>query len=141
MCIIPCLLYGCQTWALTEQLENKIKICQNGIERSIIGVKRRDRVKLQEIKCKTKFKNAHIVYKQLKWRWTGHMLREEKGKWTKLITEWYPRDGKRKRGRQFKRWDDDIKKIAGILWTRAAKDRNKWKSLEEAFVERQAVTE
>lgn len=49
-CILPCLSYGCQTWALTENLLNKLKVCQNGIERSVIGVKRIDRVKLHDIK-------------------------------------------------------------------------------------------
>lgn len=137
MCILPCLLYGCQTWAMTEQLANKIKVCQNSIERSTIGVKRKDREKLKDIKSKTKFKNAYTTYKQLKWRWTGHMAREKKEKWTRLITEWYPIDGKRNRGRQTKRWEDDFRKIAGPTWIRTAKNRTEWRSLEEAFVGRQ----
>ncbi|XP_028043817.1 uncharacterized protein LOC114253223 [Bombyx mandarina] len=78
-------------------------------------------------------------FQRLKWRWSGHMIREKKEKWTSLITEWYPRDGKRNRGRQTKRWEDDIIKIAGTTWTRTAKDRTQWKSLEEAFVEGQAA--
>ncbi|GBP62241.1 hypothetical protein EVAR_44649_1 [Eumeta japonica] len=68
------------------------------------------------------------------------MLREEKEKWTRLITEWYPRGNKRSKGRQHKRWEDDIKQIAGAKWTRIARDRETWKSLEEAFVAGQAVT-
>ncbi|GBP25976.1 LINE-1 retrotransposable element ORF2 protein [Eumeta japonica] len=65
---------------------------------------------------------------------------EEKEKWTRLITEWYPRGNKRSKGRQHKRWEDDIKQIAGAKWTRIARDRETWKSLEEAFVAGQAVT-
>ncbi|GBP35255.1 hypothetical protein EVAR_19475_1 [Eumeta japonica] len=60
-------------------------------------------------------------------------------KWSRLVTEWYPRDGKRSRGRPNKRWEDDLRKIAGSVWSRLARDRDKWKSLEEAFVDRQAV--
>ena len=111
------------------------------MERSVIGAKRRDKVRLENIKNKTKFKNIQTVYKTLKWKWTGHMLREGIEKWTRQITEWYPRDGKRNKGRQTKRWEDDLKKIAGPEWTRIAKDRIKWKALEEAFVERQAEIE
>ncbi|XP_062532931.1 uncharacterized protein LOC134201702 [Bombyx mori] len=96
-CILPCLTYGCQTWALTEKLTNKIQVCQNSIERSVIGVKRRDKVRLSEIKRLTKFKNAIQISRTLKWRWTGHILREKYEKWTKIITEWYPRDGCRKK--------------------------------------------
>ncbi|KAJ2941256.1 hypothetical protein O0L34_g3453 [Tuta absoluta] len=138
-CILPCLTYGCQTWALTEEQNYKIKVCQNSIERSVIGVKRRDKVRLTDIKKTTKFKKVDSVYKQLKWRWTGHMLREPKEKWSKIITEWYPRGCKRSRGRPTKRWEDDLKKVAGPAWIHTAKDRSKWKSLEEAYVERQAI--
>ncbi|GBP84317.1 hypothetical protein EVAR_66305_1 [Eumeta japonica] len=45
----------------------------------------------------------------------------------------------RSKGRQTKRWEDDLKKVAGPLWLRTAKQRHKWKALEEAFVERQTV--
>ncbi|GBP16279.1 hypothetical protein EVAR_93647_1 [Eumeta japonica] len=38
-----------------------------------------------------------------------------------------------------KKWEDDFKKIAGPVWTRLATDRNTWKSLEEAFVEKQTI--
>ncbi|GBP50432.1 Putative uncharacterized transposon-derived protein F52C9.6 [Eumeta japonica] len=138
---MPCLLYGCQTWALTELQENKLKVCQNSMERSILGIKRSDGVKLEIIKKKTKFKNVHTAYRQIKWRWTGHMSRENIEKWSRLVTEWYPRDGKRSRGRPNKRWEDDLRKIAGPVWSRLARDRDKWKSLEEAFVDRQAVQE
>ncbi|GBP29170.1 hypothetical protein EVAR_17708_1 [Eumeta japonica] len=68
------------------------------------------------------------------------MLREEKEKWTRLIAEWYPRGNKRSRGRQHKRREDDTRQIAGAKWTRIARDRETWKTLEEAFVAGQAVT-
>ncbi|GBP38882.1 hypothetical protein EVAR_32398_1 [Eumeta japonica] len=45
----------------------------------------------------------------------------------------------RSKGRQTKRWEDDLKKVAGPLWLHTAKQRNEWKALEEAFAERQAV--
>ncbi|GBP03547.1 Retrovirus-related Pol polyprotein from type-2 retrotransposable element R2DM; Endonuclease [Eumeta japonica] len=83
--------------------------------------------------------SVKAAYRQIKWRWTGHMSRENIEKWSRLVTEWYPRDGKRSRGRPNKRWEDDLRKIAGPVWSRLARDRDKWKSLEEAFVDRQAV--
>ncbi|GBP58531.1 hypothetical protein EVAR_34533_1 [Eumeta japonica] len=45
----------------------------------------------------------------------------------------------RSKGRQTETMEDDLKKVAGPLWLRTAKQRNEWKALEEAFVERQAV--
>ncbi|GBP53728.1 hypothetical protein EVAR_39882_1 [Eumeta japonica] len=52
--------------------------------------------------------------------------------WTKLITEWYPRESNRSKGRQTKRWEDDLKKVAGPLWLRTAKQRNEWKALDSS---------
>ena len=62
----------------------------------------------------------------------------EEEKWTRLITEWYPRDSRSSKGRPDTRWEDDFKKIAGPEWTRVAKNKIKWKALGEAFVEGQA---
>ncbi|GBP21445.1 hypothetical protein EVAR_12046_1 [Eumeta japonica] len=39
-----------------------------------------------------------------------------------------------KRGRQAKRWMDDIRKIGEATWSRKARDREEWKRLEEAYV-------
>ncbi|XP_028036460.1 uncharacterized protein LOC114247653 [Bombyx mandarina] len=45
----------------------------------------------------------------------------------------------RKKGRQPKRWEDEIKSVAGPHWSRMAKNRKYWQSLEEVFVERHPV--
>lgn len=47
--------------------------------------------------------------------------------------EKYPRDGKRKRRSQFKRWEDEFKLTEGLYWRR---DRIHWKMLKEAFAKR-----
>uniref|UniRef100_A0A2H1WCW2 SFRICE_022111 n=1 Tax=Spodoptera frugiperda TaxID=7108 RepID=A0A2H1WCW2_SPOFR len=44
--------------------------------------------------------------------------------------------GKRSRGRQVRRWEDDLKQTAGPFWLRVARDRIHWKELEEAYVKR-----
>lgn len=65
-------------------------------------------------------------------------MRDTKGKWSQAVTEWYPRDGKRNRGRQFTRWEDEIKLTAGPNWRRVTRDRRQWKTLEEAYAKRHA---
>ncbi|GBP51584.1 hypothetical protein EVAR_42765_1 [Eumeta japonica] len=35
-----------------------------------------------------------------------------------IITDWYPREGRRNRGRQSKRWEDELKLTAGPKWRR-----------------------
>lgn len=51
------------------------------------------------------------------------MPRESKEKWTKIITEWYPRNSKRNNGRQIKKWEDDFEKMAGPVWVRMARGK------------------
>lgn len=138
-CILPCLTYGCQTWALTQKHLLKLRTCQRGMERSMLGVTLKDRNKAEDIRSITKVEDIINKIKLLKWRWTGHMTRDSRLKWTKILTEWQPRDGKRKRGRQVKRWMDDIKSIGGTIWSRTANKREEWKQLEEAYVSKDTL--
>ncbi|CAH2098078.1 unnamed protein product [Euphydryas editha] len=65
--------------------------------------------------------------KKLKLRWTGQVIRNKKDKRIKDVIEWYPIQYKRKKGRQRRRWEDDIKRIAGTTWRRKTQDRRKKK--------------
>ena len=48
--------------------------------------------------------------------------------------DWQPRTGKTKRGRQRRRWRDDIRVYAGITWTRTARNGNEWHLHEDGYV-------
>lgn len=136
MCILPCLTYGCETWSLTKFSRDKLAKCQRAMERSIVGCKRKDRIRNCDLRDKTKLTDILSQIDKQKWRWSGHMMRDIQGKWSKKVTEWYPRDGQRSRGRQRRRWSDDIKLTAGHLWSRVAQDRPQWKALGEAYAKR-----
>lgn len=135
-CILPCITYGCETWALTKHHRNMLEHCQRAMERSMIGIKKQDKIRNIVIRSKTKVTDILTRIDSLKWRWTGHMLRGTQEKWSSIITHWYPRDGRRNRGRQSKRWEDELKLTAGPKWRRVARDRVQWKLLEEAFAKR-----
>ncbi|CAB3252101.1 unnamed protein product [Arctia plantaginis] len=136
-CILPCITYGCETWALTKRHRDKLARCQRSMERSMLGLKLIDKVTSKDIRRQTKLTDILSRIDQLKWRWTGHMLRCKKEKWSKQVTVWYPRDGTRSRGRKAIRWEDDLKMTLGPLWMRVAADRMQWRDLEEAFAVRQ----
>ncbi|GBP34687.1 hypothetical protein EVAR_31556_1 [Eumeta japonica] len=109
------------------------------MEKSMMGIKKIDKVR------STKRKNWGNTYiyiisriDQQKWRWTEHMIRDPQGKWSKIVSDWYPRHGKRSRGRQQTKWEDDLKLTAGHHWRRAARDRTPWKMLEEAYAKTHA---
>ena len=49
-----------------------------------------------------------VKIKEAKWRWAGHVMRRDDNRWTRRVTEWQPRNGKRTRGRQKRRCRDDL---------------------------------
>lgn len=54
MCLIPCLSYASQTWPLSTKKIHKLKLCQNRIERKLLGLKLSDKVKTKDIRKITK---------------------------------------------------------------------------------------
>lgn len=131
-CILPVLTYGCQTWALTKEHYRKLEVCQRSMERSMLNKKKLDKIRNTTIRKITKLENISYTVRKNKWRWTGHTMRGAE-KWSKIVTNWYPTYKKRNRGRQFKRWEDEIKSFAGPLWSRTTEDREQWRKLEEAY--------
>ncbi|CAG4915287.1 unnamed protein product [Colias eurytheme] len=73
-CILPSLTYGAQTWALTSKQSGALRVCQNKMERSILNLKLRDKVKLKNIRSKTKVMDVTYTVKKLKWNWVGHNM-------------------------------------------------------------------
>ena len=62
-CIQPAMIYGCQTWAVTKRMQDRLKTTQRSMERAIIGVTKRDhrtnewvrqQAGVQDINCKNK---------------------------------------------------------------------------------------
>ena len=132
-CVIPTLIYGAQTWTVTQKLKTSIQITQIKMERKILQVSTRDRIRNTEIRNRTQVKDAMITAQIAKWRWAGHTIRLNKDRWPNITTVWDPRQGERRPGRPRARWADELKKIAGNLWTRTAKTRDAWKAYEQEY--------
>ena len=123
-CILTTMTYGAETWTTTNELNNKLITTQRAMERKMVHLTIRDKVNHNKIREKTKVKDIIEKIKETKWRWAGHVLRVQDNRWTRRLTEWQPRTGKRKRGRQKKRWRDDITAHMGTAtWTRVARER------------------
>ncbi|KAI8422947.1 hypothetical protein MSG28_014050 [Choristoneura fumiferana] len=137
-CILPCMTYGCETWALTDRQREKLATTQRAMERSMLGIRLSDKIRNTDIRRKTKVIDIIARINHLKWGWTGHMLRSGRDKWSKQVTLWYPREDCRRRGRPKTRWRDDIRLTLGPYWTRVAEDRAQWRELEEAYAKRHA---
>lgn len=131
--ILPCLTYGCQTWSLRKEDEEKLAVCQRKMERSMLGLKISDKVNNKTIRKRTKIKDVKKQIRLTKWSWAGHVCRLENSRWAKRVTEWIPLEGKRKHGRPRKRWRDIFTLLCGPDWTSKARIRNGWRDLGEAY--------
>jgi len=65
----------------------------------MLHISLRDKIRNIEIRSKTKVKDILEKIKEAKWRWVGHVARMQDNKWTKRVTDWQPRSGKRRRGK------------------------------------------
>lgn len=72
---------------------------------------------------------------ELKWRWAGHVARQDTNKWTICLVKWRKRLQKRSIGRLEKRYLDIIKQMMGRKWYQRALGRNTWRNLEEGYVQ------
>ncbi|KAL0829286.1 hypothetical protein ABMA28_004096 [Loxostege sticticalis] len=52
-CILPCITYGCETWALTKHHRDKLVRCQRSMERSMLGLKLMDKIRSTDIRGST----------------------------------------------------------------------------------------
>lgn len=139
-CVLPCLTYACQTWKYTTNIINKLSICQRGMERSMLSIRKVQKIKHIKIRQLTKATDVVNHTLKLKWKWAGHIARLQDERWTRRVTIWTGPPGKRHRGRPLTRWQDEIRSVAGPNWIQKAQDRKQWNSLEEAFT-REGVLE
>lgn len=134
-CVMTAMTYGSQTWAITKRMQERLRVTQRSMERAMVGTSRRDRKTNVWLRQQTGVEDIVCRMKKLKWQWAGHIARSTDNRWTKIVTEWIPLEGKRKKGRPATRWIDDIRKFQGVTWMRQANNRKEWCRLGEAFIQ------
>ena len=101
----------------------------------MLGFKLMDRIRCTEIRRRTKVTDVIQHVTKQKAKWAGHVARLNDNRWTKRTTDWIPRDMTRSRGRQPRRWRDDLVEHFGPAWLRTARDRTGWKKLTEGYIQ------
>lgn len=125
--VLPALNYGSETWTLRENERKKLITTQRAMERKIVGVRINDRVRSDEIRKKTQFKDAYVDATQRKLRWAGHVARRTDNRWTTRTTFWWPYNYKRPLGRPPERWRKLMKERIGPTWRQIAENREEYK--------------
>ncbi|KAJ4449364.1 hypothetical protein ANN_00762 [Periplaneta americana] len=141
--IIPVVLYGCETWTLTQKEEHRLRVFENKVLRKIFGAKR-DEVtgewrKLHNTELHALYSSPDIIrnLKSRRLRWAGHVARMDESRNAYRVLVGRP-EGKRPLGRPRRRWEDNIKMDLREVgyddrdWINVAQDRDRWRAYVRA---------
>ena len=98
----------------------------------MLNAKLKDRIRNTIIRQRTRVTDIVQYVTNTKWKWAGHISRMKDNRCTIRSTEWQIK-GVRPVGRPKRRWRDDIVGQQGAVWTRTAKDRERWRTLGEGY--------
>ena len=126
--VISIFLYACESWTLTAELETRTQAFKMRCYRGLLNITYtcKDHVTNEEVRRKLQEAIGEYdelltpLVKRRKLRWFGHVSRSS-GLAKTVLQDTLK--GKRKRGRQKKRWEDNIKEWTGMDFassTRAA---------------------
>jgi hypothetical protein len=107
------MTYGAETWTLTARLVHKFKVAHRAMERDMLEVSLRDRIRNQVIRQITKLTVLAC------WSGSGLAISAVEPITAGLNVFWSG-DGKRSVGRPQARWSDDLRRTAGRSWERVA---------------------
>ncbi|KAI8439764.1 hypothetical protein MSG28_013451 [Choristoneura fumiferana] len=68
-------------------LMRKLKVTQRAMERAMLGVSLRDRIRNDDIRSRTKVTDIARRIAKLKWQWAGHIARRTDGRWGQKVLE------------------------------------------------------
>ncbi|PIK46132.1 endonuclease-reverse transcriptase [Apostichopus japonicus] len=127
-------LYACESWTLTADIERRIQAVEMRCFRRLLNISYRDHISNQEVRNRIgqaigPYDDLLTIVKKRKLRWYGHVTRST-GLAKTILQGTVP--GGRRRGRQRKRWEDNIPEWTGLKLPdalRDAEDRKKWREV------------
>ena len=132
--ILSTFFYACESWTLTAEIERRIQAFEMRCYRRLLNISYKDHVTKEEVR--NEIQNATSVHdnlltmvKKRKLRGYGHISRSSG--MTKTSLQGTVK-GARRRGRQKKRWEDNMKEWTGMGFgdsLRAAEDSEGWKGM------------
>ena len=127
-------LYACETWTLTAELNKRIQATEMRCFRRLLGISYSDHITNEKVINRIRqaigpYEDLLTTTKRRKLKWFGHVTRGNG--LVKTVLQGTVR-GQRKRGRQKKRWEDNITEWTGVKMGEAirhAEDREGWRRL------------
>lgn len=132
--VISILLYACETWTLNADIERRIQATEMRCFRRLLGISYRDHITNVEVKSRIEqsigpYEDLLTTLKKRKLTWYGHVSRSSG--MAKTFLQGTVRGGRR-RGRQKKRWEDNIREWTGLSLNdalRKAENRDEWRRM------------
>ena len=127
-CVKSVLLYGCETWLVTKDIQSKLQIFVNRCLRYILRIWWPNIISNKDLWKVTGQEDINVEIRKRKFKWIGHKFRKEDGEIPKAALLWKPH-GNRKRGRPRNSWKRSVFKEVGRSWNELrflAADRQKW---------------
>ena len=127
-------LYACESWTLKSELEKKIQAMEMRCFRRLLGISYKDHITNEDVKRQIEreigpYTDLLSSVKRRKLKWYGHITRSSG--LTKIFLQGTVSGGRR-RGRQRKRWEDNITEWTGLETKdllRVAEHREDWRRL------------
>ena len=128
------LLYACESWTLTAELQRRIQATEMRCYRKILRISYKDHVTNEEVRARIQqaigpHEDLLAIVKRRKLQWYGHVSRSSS--LAKTILQGTVKGGGRQ-GRQRKRWEDNTREWTGLEFAkfqRAVENREKWRKL------------
>uniref|UniRef100_A0A8D8XXM4 Craniofacial development protein 2 n=1 Tax=Cacopsylla melanoneura TaxID=428564 RepID=A0A8D8XXM4_9HEMI len=132
------LLYGCQTWRVTQAISKKLQTFINSCLRRILKIFWPNVIPNHELWSKTNQEPVATTIKKRKFGWIGHTLRKSPDDISRQTLDWNPQ-GRRKPGRPRITWRRTVEKEVkdeGKSWGEVkhlAQNRVRWRSFVAAL--------
>jgi AAA+ superfamily predicted ATPase len=97
------LLYGCENWLVTKDIQRKPQTFVNRCFRYILRIWWPKIISTKYLWKVTRQEVINAEMRKRKFRWIGHTLRKKDGEIPKSVLFWNPQ-GNRKRGRSRNSW-------------------------------------
>ena len=127
-------LYACETWTTTADIERRIQTLEMICFFKLLGISFRDHITNEGVKARTgnaiwPYEDLLTSVKRRKLKWYVHVIRSSG--MAKTILQGLVQGGRR-RGRQRKRWEDNVKEWTRLEWNiilQKAENREEWRKL------------
>ena len=121
--ILPRLLYGSESWALSKKNIERLRVVQRKMERGMLNKRIQDRLPSAVIRGITRLTDVATVAAKHKLNFAYRIAHMPESRWSLVVSEWCPYNRKSSPGRPIVRWRDELVEAVRSYNTAARRGR------------------